>query len=394
MRKKLLHVIESAAGGALQYVIDLCNNLPGDKWEIEIVYSRRDLTPIDLEELFNDGIKLTKINMTRQISFKKDWAAYRKLHSKFREREWDLIHLHSSKAGALGRLAARGLKVPIIYTPHGFSFYQQDVNAFKRKIYYGLEKLIDRIWRTEILVSSFNEFVDAQRITKSNRVKRISNSVTIPGIESKSSYSELLVITVGRITSAKNPYLFLEIAEEVKRENPSVKFVWVGDGELRQVIESEIRKRNLPVTITGWLSREEVSDWYRRSNIYIQTSQWEGLPLSVLEAMSYGCTPVVSDIPAHRELVDEGANGYIAESANEFKGFITKLIDSPVLNQKMGESARLKVKNDYNLELFETNINDYYFKTIEFYYIRNSSEDTNPKRFIMGEGGLYGNRKN
>lgn len=387
MKKKMLHVIEAAGGGALQYLIDICNHLPTEEWDIEIVYSRRNVTPANMERLFKKNVHLIEYEMTREISLKKDFRAYVYLFKKFREKKWDIIHLHSSKAGALGRMAAKGLNIPILFTPHGFSFYQQDILAFKRKIYFAMEKVLDKIKKAEFIVSSTNEFNDSVKLTgSSKRVKQISNSVSIPELDCLKSQdmrqNEHYIITVGRLTSAKNPLLYLDIVEAVTKEMPDTQFVWIGDGELHQSFESEMEKRNLSVIMPGWLQKEQVNEWYKNCTVYIQTSLWEGLPLAVLEAMSYGCALVLSNIPAHEELVQNEQNGVIATSLEEYKQSIIRLLKNPEINRKMGDYSRTIIKNNYGLDRFMSEFAAYYNELHSRYNIRN-------KKNSKGMNGAY-----
>ncbi|MDG0811806.1 hypothetical protein [Cohnella rhizosphaerae] len=82
MKKKLLHVIEAAGGGALQYVVDICNHLSSEDWDIEVVFSRRNVTPKDVRALFRLHVTLTEVIMTREISMKSDFQNFKYLHKK------------------------------------------------------------------------------------------------------------------------------------------------------------------------------------------------------------------------------------------------------------------------------------------------------------------------
>lgn len=367
MKKKLLHVIESAGGGALQYVFDICTVLPKEEWDIEVVYSRRWVTPSDIAEHFGDLVKLTEVNMSREISPRNDFVVYRYLYKKFREQKWDLIHLHSSKAGALGRIAARGLKIPMVYTPHGYSFYQQDISRVKQRIYYRIEQLLDFIHPIKLLVSSTNEYNDAMKIAKnSERVYKISNSVPIPIVQRlQSPDNEFLIITVGRFTAAKNPQMMLDVIEAVHRHIPYLRFVWIGDGEQRDVVTKEAQRRGLPFETTGWLERSEIEDWYQRCHVYIQASLWEGLPLALLEAMSYSCAVVVSDIPAHRELIQDEGNGIIADNIEGYLKGILKLEGNSDFRKALGINSRMTIAENNNIDQFAMSLIDFYHHNLK-----------------------------
>ncbi|MDG0811807.1 glycosyltransferase [Cohnella rhizosphaerae] len=227
-------------------------------------------------------------------------------------------------------------------------------------MYFGIEKWLDRINKTHILVSSVNEYTDTSKMMRADkRLRRISNSVHL-SYEALRREEEKLVITVGRLTAAKNPQLWLDVIEEACNLEHGLRFVWVGDGEYREYIETQAKERRLPLTITGWMERPDIEAWYRRCSVYVQLSLWEGLPLAVLEAMAAECAIVVSDIPAHRELIRHGANGYIALNRNEAVQAILSLIDSPRTCRQFGHAAREVVEEKYSIRQFSAQIRQYY----------------------------------
>ena len=106
---------------------------------------------------------------------------------------------------------------------------------------------------------------------------------------------------------------------EIAKNFPNIQFTWIGDGELR----SELTSKN--ITITGWLERKDVLKELNNNDIFILTSLWEGLPISLLEAMYMKKICIVSDVIGTRDVIDNNYSGFICNSAEEFKEVISKI---------------------------------------------------------------------
>ena len=153
------------------------------------------------------------------------------------------------------------------------------------------------------------------------------------------------ICTVGRIGFQKNPKLFNEIAQEF----PDLQFTWIGDGELR----SELTSKN--INITGWLERKEVLKELNKNDIFILPSLWEGLPISLLEAMYMKKICIVSDVIGNRDVIQHKTNGFILHSVDDIK----EIIESIKVKEeayRIIENAYKNVLSEYNVQLM---VNDY-----------------------------------
>src|SRR5690606_9712262 len=154
----------------------------------------------------------------------------------------DIIHLHSSKAGVLGRIASILFpKVKVFYTPHGYAFTREDISKFKKKLYWNIEKYVTKIFGGTTIACGDTEYEYALNIGPAVLVRNSVKPITIKN-EDKDELEdrEVLIGTIGRISAQKNPKLFNEIA----RHFPDIKFIWIGDGELKNSLTS----RNITVT--------------------------------------------------------------------------------------------------------------------------------------------------
>lgn len=169
MKKKVLEIVESFGGGVYAVINDLCNGL-SDDYDIVIAYGRRKETPINFKENFKYNIRFIEVkNFTRKIDFKKDFFALKELKNVIKTEKPDIIHMHSSKAGVLGRFAASGRKYKMLYNPHGFSFLKQDDSKLKRLIYKTIEKIMTIINpKCTIVGCSQGEYEEAKKLSKNS----------------------------------------------------------------------------------------------------------------------------------------------------------------------------------------------------------------------------------
>ena len=139
-KKKILYIVEAMGGGVFTYIVDLANELV-NKYDMYIAYAVRKQTPKNYKDYFDKRIHLIEVkNFGRAIDPVKDIAALfevKKIAAKIKP---DVIHLHSSKAGAIGRVAFNG-KIPMFYTPHGYSFLMENYKPMKRRMFKMIESV-------------------------------------------------------------------------------------------------------------------------------------------------------------------------------------------------------------------------------------------------------------
>ena len=350
--KTIVHVTEALGGGVCSLLSSI-TNLQARSSRIILIYSVRPSSPSarELRRLFPEPIELIRVSMVTNISVGKDIASLISLVSIFKKINPTVIHLHSSKAGALGRAAARiaGMSDKVFYSPHGLSFLRLDISKSKRRLYRLLEWFASKTGGV-ILASSESEGEIIRRELRSKTVRCIANGVDFSSIKiSKGTGNDKMrVITTGRITYAKAPWKFKEIVTAT--ENSEVNFVWAGDGELRDSIFpcNEVIPN---LHITGWVENGTlVLDELARSDIFLLTSLWEGMPISLLEAQAAGLPAVVSNTVGSRDVVLNGVTGYICDSADEMIEKIQTLVNDSGLRASMGAAASKRA-----IELFSIN---------------------------------------
>lgn len=340
-KKKILFIVEAMGGGVFTYMVDLANELI-DTYEMYIAYAVRKQTPADYKDYFDNRIHLIEVkNFERSINPAKDMKAFFEIKKIAKEIRPDIIHLHSSKAGVLGRWAFNGNEIPLYYTPHGYSFLMQNHSSVKRMIYKMIETISGKRKCTTISCSE-GEHQESLKLTK--YAAYINNGINIKDLQDLiasvqfDNNQQLTVFTLGRITYQKNPALFNRIAMAL----PDVKFVWIGDGELK----GELSAPN--IEITGWMERKSALKCSLEGDIFLLTSLWEGLPISLLEAMYMKKLCIVSNVIGNRDVIHSDWNGFVCNNVDEF------IIGIRAFQEK---NVQLLIKNAYQdvIEKYNTN---------------------------------------
>jgi len=340
---RILHIVESFSTGVYAVVRDLSCGLDPDSFTMHIIYSLRSDSPQNIEEDFPGAhITLEYIPMGSWQSYIPAMRKIRRSAAKFSP---DVVHCHSSKAGFLGRLALKKIlkknsRGNMFYSPHGFSFLRTDVGRFKRGVFLFLEMAVYRYTGGTIISVSPGEQTAAQRIT--DRVVLIPNFIEFASLPFGQESDVPIVITSGRISPQKNPVLFQAVAERL----PDLQFRWVGDGPLRNTLTAE------NIEVTGFVERQEVLEDLGKAWVYLQTSLWEGMPISLLEAMGMAKPVVVTDCIGNRDLVQNGKTGFL-HSPEDVEGITTSiqsLIDKNELRKYVGTNARAYVREHNDIE--------------------------------------------
>jgi glycosyltransferase involved in cell wall biosynthesis len=184
------------------------------------------------------------------------------------------------------------------------------------------------------------------------KVRFITNGIEIDKIVERANTSANLLPSdwqqhpvigaVGGLSAIKAPEVFVQVAAIVQQSYPNARFVWVGDGELRERIELVRKKLGLQNTLLLAGQRMDVPCWLAAMDIFVLTSNLEGTPNSVMEAMAVGLPCVVTDVGGNRELVREGETGFVVPPGNArlMSERICQLIEDESLRRRMGAAGR------------------------------------------------------
>jgi len=290
-----------------------------------------------------------------------------------------IVHTHSSKAGILGRWAARLEGVPlIIHTYHGFGFHDWQT-PMVRLVFQGIEQLTSRITHGLVMVSQAN-LVKAERC---GIRPQILSRVIHGGIEiekfraarqdARQKREELglgegdkIVSMVSCLKPQKAPVDFVSVAGKVASQIPQAKFLLVGDGELRPQVNMAVAQADLQGRFQhlGW--RRDVASILGITDVLVLTSLWEGFPLTLLQAMAAGVPAVVTRVDGSPEAILDGVNGFVLEP-RDVEGMaarVVQLLRDPELRRKMGEEGRKRVQ-EFDIDEMVRKQEKFYLELVE-----------------------------
>lgn len=358
MRKiRVLHLITRLiVGGAQEHAMLTADFLDKKSYEVEVWSGPQTGSEGSLKEEYRKrGIKLEFIpELVREINPAKDFLALFKLVHKLKKQPFDIIHTNSSKAGILGRIAAKLAGVPIIvHTVHGWSFHDR-MRTMERKIYIALEKWTEHFTDKLITVTDLdikkgmdvgisnpNKYVTIHSGIEIEKYRDIQVDIRKKRQELCINEDAIIVGTVARLSPQKAPLDFVEMVANVHRNYPDVRFVYVGDGPLREVVENRIRKHHLENVISLLGLRCDVPELLHCIDIFALSSHWEGLPRVFPQAMAAGKPIVATRIDGASEAIQHGTNGFLVE-AGDVKGFshyVGLLIKDKNLRNVMGRKG-------------------------------------------------------
>ena len=369
--KKVLHVVEAFGGGVFTFLVDLLNAM-ANEYEVVLACSTRPQTPENYKDYFDKRIKIIELKYGERSIGYKDFKLYLEIRKIIKEENPDVLHLHSSKAGLFGRFSVKNGKMKVFYNPHGFSFLMENEGGIHKKIY----RLIEKIGSKKcgyIIACSKGEYEEALKLSK--RTYLINNGIDtkkLPKYEDRIIDKEnLKVCTLGRVSYQKNPEEFKKIAEAF----PNIEFTWIGEGELEEKLTSS------NIKVTGWLEKNKALEIMNKSDIFILTSLWEGLPIALLEAMYYKKICMVSDCIGNKDVIKNEVNGFLCEKAEDFINIISEIIDGKRDIDNIIENAHKDIMENY----------DFYSVAKKYMYVYENSPIKESKK--IGLGGNYDNIK-
>lgn len=359
MKQKVFHVITKLElGGAQKVTLMTLERLPRDRYELALVTGPDGLL-VDWANRIPDLTRVWIPMLGRELDPLRDAVTFFKLWRLFRRERPHVVHTHSSKAGILGRWAAKLAGVPVIFhTAHGFGF--NDVQSpLVRNFYIWIERLTTMV-TTKIVVVSY---ANADRGEKSGVFQRSDwvlcrDAISVqefmqPGPRRRKlsdwniPEDKVIVGMVACFKPQKSPADFVDVAARILRDTDRAHFVMAGDGELRPEIEARIREHGIEkhITLLGWQNEADMPEVYRNLDVVVLTSLWEGLPCVFSEAMAGELPIVATNVDGAREAITDGDNGFLHEP-HDIEGMarsVLKLIADSGLRQEMGRRGKDRV---------------------------------------------------
>ena len=348
---KIVYIItrSDVIGGASVHLLDLAAGVKKKGHDVTILVGGYGIFNERAKEL---GLNCLSIkSLIRDINLSKDITAFSELRHIISLNKPDLIHLHSTKAGVIGRLVAGSLNIPTVFTAHGWAF-TEGVSKKRAILYKYIERFMARFADKIIAVSEY----DRRLAIKSNvgdyqLITTIHNGMPVlPIIESDKSDTPRIIM-VARFDVPKNHFDLLMALSKLNNKNWTAEFV--GDGPLLEEVKQNAITLGLKDKIDFPGACNDVAKRLAKADIFALISNWEGLPLTILEAMRAQLPVVASNVGGIAEAVIDKKTGFIVERGDipTLTESLNKLLSSVELRNNMGKEGRNGFINSFSFDL-------------------------------------------
>ncbi len=353
--KVFLLVTLSDWGGAPRVVYELATRLP-DRYEVIVACAPGGVL---VSRLAAAGIRLIPIpELSRTPNPWRDLRVLVRLVRVMREERAAILHAHSTKAGFLGRVAARLAGVPVVvFTAHGWAF--GEARPWWARAWLAALERIGGALSTRIICVSRHDHALALRFhtAPADRLTVIHNGMDPApfgradgrAIRQTLALGSGPVITfVGRFAAQKDPLTLLE----AMRRLPAGTLLMVGEGPLRRRVEREVRTHALEGRVILLEPRPDIPEILAASDVFVLPSRWEGLPLVIIEAMMAGLPVVATRVGGVGELVEDGVTGLLEPPAHPqaLADALQRLLADAALRARMGAAGRDRALREFQLD--------------------------------------------
>jgi glycosyltransferase involved in cell wall biosynthesis len=386
---KIIHIITRLdMGGSAQNTLQTCKKLSG-KYETILVHGpsyESRMTALE-KQIIEDGVKegraqgvkvIALPSLVRSIRPVKDFRALISLVWLISKEKPDIVHTHSSKAGILGRLAAKIAGVPyIVHTPHGHVFYGH-FGILASKIFLWVERIFSKFTDRMVALSNGekNDYVKLT-VCPPEKLFKIHSGVDLKQfmqpngnrVEKRRSLgldqNGAVIGFVGWLLPIKGPAYLLKAMAHIWPDHPTASLVMVGKGELDVDLRAQALRMNAngKVKFLGW--REDIDEIMPVFDLLVLPSLNEGMGRVLVEAMAAGKPVVASEVGGIPDLVKHGETGYLVRPADEkaLANGIKKLLNDPERAGQMGQRGK-EYCRQFSLEAMIEKLDDLYSELI------------------------------
>lgn len=342
---RVVLVCEAAGGGVGKHVLDIAEGLPSRGFDVLVAYSARRAEAqfaARLAQHARHGYRVAVVDVDRAPG-PRDVAGVLQLRRAVREFGGaDILHGHSSKGGALARLARWGCARRVFYTPNAFYAQAPSLPSSVRRL-YGLAERALALATDRVITVSSDEMQFARTLgIPDSKIAVIENGITIRNDADVArdratardalglSDDRVVIGFVGRLVAQKSPELAVETFARVKRSHGNAHFVLVGDGPLAPAVTQALAKHGVAGDTT-WMRDGVGRDLLPAVDVLLVSSQYEGFSYVMLEGLDAGCAIVTTPVGGARDCVIHGSNGAIVTepTADALSSAVQRLIESP-----------------------------------------------------------------
>lgn len=352
-------------GGAQNHVRDLAIGLKSKGHAITIISGEN--------ENIHQSIGTAEIQcfhskyLKRALHPWKDFKAFFEIRKELKRIQPNLIATHSAKAGIIGRVAGWSLGIPTVFTAHGWSF-TEGIPKKKRFFYKNIERAVNTATSGIITVSKYDlQLAKDNKVAPSEKIYTIHNGVhNLPAIPRVKQETTVLKFTM--VARFAKPKRQLEVVKALEKFDQSTwQLTFAGDGPLQQEVARYVEKHKLTESVLFLGNERNIEGLLAHSDVFILLSDWEGFPLSILEAMRSGLPIIASDVGGVSESVQHGENGFLIKrnDAEQLHQMIKALLENQGLRIEMGKASRRNFERQFTFEQMLTKTDAYYKKIIE-----------------------------
>lgn len=366
---KIAHILHSV-GGVDVSVRLILENINSSEFENIVIHGVDDTK----NDFFDEHLKLIKeykLAIYREISVIFDLISVVKTYRIIKKEKPNLIHAHSTKGGIIGRAVGFLTGIKVLYTPQAFSFLSTQ-SKLKRRIFLAIENIFSK-GNSLLLASSMSELkrgIDEVGYSK-NKVLLFNNAIEpvdeISELSIKKTWPDNYVCTVGRPSYQKNIEEMILVMNEIKKTQ-DIHLVLMGVGHHSNKLE-DVKKLildlnlNNNITLLDWTSRNDVLNIISKSQLYISTARYEGLPYSIIESLALAIPCVCSDCDGNKDLIINDYNGYIVKNNNtiDFSNKVIKVLNDKKLHDLLSSNSKKTFLENHNMSEKIKNLETIYF---------------------------------
>ena len=359
---KIVYIItrSDVLGGASVHLLDLAKGMQRKGHQVHILVGG---TGAFTEALDKNNIDYTSLtHLKRELSAQDEILGYFEIKKQLKQLKPDIVHCHSTKAGLLGRLAAQSLKLPVVFTAHGWAF-TDGVGAKKQKIYAHVERALSKLSDAIISVSDYDrQHGFKHNVGSQQLVTTVHNGV--PDVIKSTNNTQNLVpkmIMVARFEEPKDQYFLINTLAELPK-NLDWRLDLIGDGPNLQKCKDLTKSKQLDNKVIFHGQSFKVQEFLNQADIFILISKYEGFPLTILEAMRASLPIIASDVGGVNESVNPNNGFLIAKNDSvALTDALTKLISDANLRNELGSNSRKLYETYFTFEIMlEKTLNIYY----------------------------------
>ena len=360
----VLEVIrQGQIGGGESHLLDLVSGFDSTVNPIVLAF-----TPGQMIDTFRaQGVKCYVIETSHPFDFR----IIKQIQELIKKEEIQIIHAHGSRAASNVALIAKMMRIPLIYTVHGWSFHQ-DQSPIISCLRARSEKIICAMSNQVICVSESNQQTGIQTFGLKKSVV-IENGINLSRFNPDNSFKNIrkefgfnvddfIVGFIGRITLQKDPMNFIKSIAIAHKKESGIKGFLVGEGDMKDEAIAYIRENSLEDVIRTSNFRSDIPDLLNAIDIFCLPSLWEGLSIALLEAMAMGKALVVTPTDGTKEVITDHVNGLVAQYNNpeNLAELYIAYFKDYLLKEKCGKEAKALIEKRFDSTRVSAKVTEIY----------------------------------